>query len=219
MSFQIASWQQIDTALLDMDGTLLDLAFDNYFWREVVPRSVARARGESVASAHARIEALYASKEGSLDWYCLDYWSAQFSLDMVALKHASSQRIRYLPGARDFLAAAVASGRRLVLVTNAHRRTLEVKRAVAGLDSYLDSFVSSHDFGLPKEHPDFWPALQAALDFDPRRTAFIDDSLPVLAAARDFGIRQLWAITAPDTRAAPRDIRDFPAIRGVSELL
>ena len=31
-------WRAIDTVLLDMDGTLLDLRFDNYFWLELVPR-------------------------------------------------------------------------------------------------------------------------------------------------------------------------------------
>ncbi|MDH3916294.1 MAG: haloacid dehalogenase, partial [Chromatiales bacterium] len=30
-------WSTVDTVLLDMDGTLLDLRFDNYFWQELVP--------------------------------------------------------------------------------------------------------------------------------------------------------------------------------------
>ena len=30
-------WTSIDTVLLDMDGTLLDLRFDNWFWQEHVP--------------------------------------------------------------------------------------------------------------------------------------------------------------------------------------
>lgn len=32
-------WQAVDTVLLDMDGTLLDLAFDNYFWQKLVPET------------------------------------------------------------------------------------------------------------------------------------------------------------------------------------
>ena len=38
-------WSRIDTVLLDMDGTLLDLNFDNYFWQKHLPLRYAEARG------------------------------------------------------------------------------------------------------------------------------------------------------------------------------
>ena len=40
-------WMRVETVLLDLDGTLLDLAFDNYFWRERVPAAYAAARAIS----------------------------------------------------------------------------------------------------------------------------------------------------------------------------
>lgn len=219
MRLNADAWERIDTVLLDMDGTLLDLAFDNYFWHELLPRQVARARGEPVECVRTSVREAYDSLSGSLDWYCVDYWSDRLALDLVALKAASSHRIGWLPGAREFLAAARAGGKRLVLVTNAHRKTLAVKKAVTGLETWFDMLVSSHDHGRPKEHGEFWLALQRQLDFDPARTAFIDDSLPVLAAARGHGIARLWAVTQPDTRAAPREVSGYPGIRGVGELL
>ncbi|MCP4043692.1 MAG: haloacid dehalogenase, partial [Gammaproteobacteria bacterium] len=33
----VINWNSIHTVLLDMDGTLLDLHFDNQFWLEHVP--------------------------------------------------------------------------------------------------------------------------------------------------------------------------------------
>ena len=39
------NWHDIDTVLLDLDGTLLDLHFDNYFWCQHLPLCYARRHG------------------------------------------------------------------------------------------------------------------------------------------------------------------------------
>ena len=212
-------WRQFDTILLDMDGTILDLAFDNYFWRELVPRCFARAQRRDNQRARDELFARYLRVRGRLEWYCLDYWTRQLGLDLKALKAASSHRIRYLPGARDFLRSLARSGKRVVLVTNAHGDTLAVKRGVAGLDRYFDGFVSSHDFGVAKEQDEFWFRLQAQLDFDPATTLFVDDSEPVLDAAERFGIGKVIAITRPDTRLPIRESGPHDGIPGVVGLL
>lgn len=215
----MAPWQDYETILLDMDGTILDLSFDNYFWRELVPRCLARLRQSDPDVVREQLFSHYAARQGTLDWYCIDYWTDALDLDLRRLKDASSHRVRYLPGARSFLAAVGASGRRLVLVTNAHGYTLEVKRQVAGLDRYISTFVSSHELGMPKEHPDFWPELEARLGFDPATTLFVDDSLPVLDAARAHGLRGVLAVSRPDSRGAPRDTRDHTAIEALGHLV
>ncbi len=211
-------WSRIDTILLDMDGTLLDLAFDNYFWRELVPRYLARIRGQDHREVRRQIIELYADKQGSLDWYCLDYWDVALQTDLRMLKAASSHRIRFLPGARGFLDAARASGRQMVLVTNAHGAALDLKRSITGLDRYFDLLVTAHDFGLAKEHRAFWPALQTRLGFDAGSTLFVDDSLPVLEAAADFGIGDVVAVRRPDTREPARRITTYKSVDRIAEL-
>ncbi len=215
----MGNWQDIDTVLLDMDGTVLDLAYDNYFWRELIPRVAARRHAESLAEARARIYALFDSRRGSLDWYCLDFWSQALDLELRSLKAACSHRVAYLPGVRPFLEAVCASRRRLILVTNAHGDTLEIKRGLTGLDRYFEQLVSSHQLGFAKEQMEFWPALQAQLEFDPERTAFIDDSLPVLNAARQFGVAMPVAIRCPDMRRPAQDTGDHQSIDGLSDLV
>jgi 5'-nucleotidase len=212
-------WDQIDTVLLDMDGTLLDLRFDNYFWLEVLPEHYARHHQLSVEVARAKLAPLFVAKQGTLDWYCIDFWTRELSLDIAELKRAEREHVRFLPGAERFLQQLHARDLDPVLVTNAHRGVLEIKAEQTGLLRYFRRIVSSHDLGVPKEHPEFWTRLQAALGFDPERCMFVDDSLAVLNAARSHGIGQIFAISRPDSTQHSRTIADFPTVERIEELL
>lgn len=212
-------WRAFDTILLDMDGTILDLAFDNYFWRELVPRCMAQRQAAPAHEVTAALFARFASQQGRLTWYCLDYWSRELELDLRALKAAASHRVRFLPGAREFLAVLKASGKQVALVTNAHGDALTIKRGVAGLGRWIDVFVTSHEFGAPKESAEFWPAVQRRLGFDPGRTLFIDDSLAVLDSAAGAGVRGCLAISRPDSRHPPRDIPMYASVESLGDLV
>lgn len=212
-------WSEIDTLLLDMDGTLLDLAFDNFFWLELVPREYARARNLPLEAAREDVLSRYEPVVGTLPWYCLDHWTGQLGLDLEALKRAHRHRIRYLPGAEAFLGLARRRGKRLILVTNAHRVTLAIKFEQTGLDAWMDAVVSSHDYGIEKEHRSFWEQLQAEQDVCRASALLLEDSPGVLAAARAFGIGHSIAISRPDTSAGERRIEGFAAVPGVANLI
>ena len=212
-------WADIDTLLLDMDGTLLDLAFDNFFWLELVPQTYAEARQLSAEAARDEIYARYRAVAGTLPWYCVDHWSGELGIDIENLKRRHRERIRYLPGARDFLVAARARGKRLVLVTNAHRVTLAIKCEQTGIGDLLDSIVSSHDFGIEKEQPGFWQALSARHPIDTRRALLLEDNITVLRTARACGVGHGIAIRRPDSTREARLVEDFGAVDGVADLI
>lgn len=212
-------WAQIDTVLLDLDGTLLDLAFDSHFWRESVPAAWARARSIQPEQARELLAPRFRACEGTLDWYCIDYWSRQLELDIAALKRAEAHHVRWLPGAREFLGRVRALGKRLVLLTNAHPTTLAIKDARTQVVSYFDATFSSHRFGAPKEHARFWHELARAEAFDAARSLFVDDSLAVLRAARAAGIGTVYAVRCPDSLLPPRVQQEFAAVDAVAELL
>jgi 5'-nucleotidase len=212
-------WACIDTVLLDLDGTLLDLAFDNHFWSVRVPEAWARPRALSLEQAVAELQPRFRACEGTLDWYCLDYWSRELELDIAALKHCHAHQVRWLPGAREFLGRVRALGKRLVLLTNAHPTTLAIKDARTQVLSHFDAGYSSHRFKAPKEAPQFWQQLSRVEPFDPTRSLFVDDSLPVLRAAHAAGIRLTYAVQRPDSGAALRLQQQFPAVDAVAQLL
>jgi len=212
-------WSEIDTLLLDMDGTLLDLAFDNFFWLELVPQEYASATGLTIGAARERVLSRYEAVTGTLPWYCVDHWSGELGLDIERLKREHSHRICFLPGALEFLRLARQYRKRLILVTNAHRVTLTIKCEQTGIDALMDSVVSSHDYGVEKEQPSFWQQLKEAQDIKPERALLVEDSLAVLTTARDFGIAHAIAISRPDTTQKQREIAKFTAVEGVASLI
>ena len=214
-----ATLDRCETVLLDMDGTLLDLAFDNYIWLQRVPEEYALLQGISADEAREYLYAQYASFTGQLDWYCLDHWTERLGLDLLALHRKLNNRIAWLPGARKFLETCAGRSLRLVLVTNSHPDTLAIKSEVTGINDYFDHVCSSHEFGYPKEQQAFWEALHGREDFDRARTLFVDDSLPVLRSAKTYGVKNIVMITEPDSGKPANPSSEFAGVGKISELL
>ncbi|TQF72724.1 GMP/IMP nucleotidase [Pseudoalteromonas luteoviolacea] len=218
------NWSNIDTVLLDMDGTLLDLHFDNHFWLEIIPKAHAVKQGISLEQARADILARYDAVMGQIEWYCLDYWQAQLQLPIMDLKREIQDLISVREDVPEFLQALKAAGKELILLTNAHPDSLSLKierTQFSGtqFDGYLDKVISTHQYGVSKESQSLWQQVQADLKFDKARTLFVDDSLSVLAAAKQYGIGHLLAIENPDSQQAPREITDYLAISDYRTLL
>ena len=212
-------WSKIHTVLLDMDGTVLDLRFDNCFWRERVPARYAERHGLSLEAARAEVAARTQAVEGTLAWYCLDYWTQELALDLIALKREMDHLIAVQPHVLEFLDALRASRRRVVLVTNAHRQSLTLKMEKTRLSGRFDAMICAHDLGRVKEQPEFWPRLRKREPFDPAATLLVDDHPGILRTARDYGIAYLVAVARPDSTHPPRPPGEFPAIHDFSELL
>jgi len=212
-------WSKIESVFLDMDGTLLDLHYDNHFWLEHLPLRYGERQGLSKQAALEALKPRFRAVEGTLAWYSLDYWSRELDMDVVTLKREVEHLIQVLPHAEDFLRRMRELGKRLVLVTNAHADVLAMKMEKTRLDSHFDRIVSSHDLGNPKETAAFWQSLQETEPFDVAATLFVDDSLPVLKAARDYGIRHLVAMRKPDSKRAAREIDEFASIESFAELM
>jgi len=219
ISFMKLDWLTIDSIFLDMDGTLLDLHFDNYFWLEHVPLRYAQANCIDIEEARTELMPRYRKMEGTMEWYCIDYWSNELGLDIAMLKEEIDHLIAIHPHVIDFLDAARQSGKRIVLVTNAHGKSLSLKMNRTQLGGHFDRLICSHDFGLPKEQPDFWHQLQQKEPFDKNRTLLVDDSLSVLRSADTYGFKHLCAIYKPDSKAPARDILEFPAIHNFLEIM
>lgn len=212
-------WSAIDNVLLDMDGTLLDLRFDNWFWQEHIPSHYAAANGIGIEQACAVLRPKFRASMGTIQWYCIDHWTRELGLDVLQLKRAAGRQVRFLPGAEEFLLNLAALGKRRVLVTNAHPQTLAIKNEHVDLQRHFDASFSAHLLAAAKEDPAFWPRLRRLEPFDPARTLFVDDNLAVLRSARDYGIAWLRAVRYPDSAGAVNDSGEFAGIDRVADLI
>jgi len=212
-------WSNISTVLLDMDGTILDLHYDNHFWLKHLPLRYSESAGISLQQAQKKLADHYQEVSGTIDWYCLDYWAKQTSLPIAALKTEVQHLIQLRNDANDFLVALKATGREIVLVTNAHPDSLSLKIERTQLDQYFDTLYSTHEFGVTKESQLLWEKLQNKHGFDLNNTLFVDDSIPILQSAEKYGFKHLLAIANPDSKLPAKKINEFPAITDYRELL
>lgn len=211
-------WSRVDVVLLDMDGTLLDLRYDNEFWFDHLPGLVAARRGMPVAEVHGEIQQHAAAIAGTLDFYCLDYWSARLGLDVARANAELAHLIRIRPEVPEFLAWLRDARRPVWLVTNSHVAGLDFKLERTGLRVSLDAVISAHELGVPKEHPGFWQAL-AGKGVNLARSLLVDDNLAVLKCARAAGVGQCLAVRQPDSARPPQETHEWRAVDGFLALL
>jgi len=183
-----------------MDGTLLDLHFDNFFWQTHIPSKYAKAHNTSLKEAQEYLNIETSKVSGKIEWYCLDYWTEKLDLPIVELKKEIKHKIALRPDTLPFLDALKQANKKVVLVTNAHPDSLSLKVERTALDKHIDLLISTHTYGATKESQTLWNKLQADLKFDNETTLFVDDSLTILDSAKKFGIKHLLCVANPDSK-------------------
>jgi HAD superfamily hydrolase (TIGR01509 family) len=212
-------WQEITWVLLDMDGTLLDKHFDDYFWETLVPQEYARRQNMSLDASKKEVFARYQREEGTLNWTDIDFWSRELDLDIPALKEGIRHLIEVHPDTEDFLKFLRQQAKKVALVTNAHYKTLNLKMNHVGLLDYFDAVVSSFDLGSPKEDARFWEILQERLSFERKHTLLVDDNADVLGSAQRYGIKYLLFKAKSSSQQGAEAHPDFPSMESFRELM
>ncbi len=212
-------WQKVSTVFLDMDGTLLDLRFDNYFWLEHVPMRYAERHAVDLEQAKAHLFPRMTELRGRLDWYCTDFWSQELALPIIELKREVAHLIKPRPLVKQFLEALRGAGKQIILFTNAHQDTIALKMEMTGLASAFDQVISSHVLGLAKESEGIWEQVHQKLEFDPEQTLFIDDNFSVLDCAHAYGIAHLFGIVRPDSTGADLCHEQYTLLQDFSQIM
>ncbi len=210
---------EITHVLLDMDGTLLDKYFDDYFWEHLVPERYADKHGITFGKAKEELLKKYKSHEETLNWTDIDFWSAELGLDILALKEQIRHLIEVHPHVEDFLKLMRSRGKKVYIATNAHDKVLAMKLKKTEIGKYLNGAITSAEMGFPKEKPEFWKQAENKLGFRKAHTLFVDDTLAVLRTAKEYGIGYVVYKARGNSRMAPVHSSDFTMVLDFNELM
>ncbi|MBJ8417003.1 HAD-IA family hydrolase [Acinetobacter courvalinii] len=212
--------QQQPIAMFDMDGTLLDLAFDDFIWNHCLPERHAQVHQCSLEQSQQTLFQFYQQHKHTLSWYSSAFWTAKVGVDVLQLQYQHRQKIGPRAGCHELLQQLKAEGYRCWLLTNADRPGLQLKLENVELRPYFEVMISSEELGHAKEETAFWHKLQQLHPFDPAQAVFIDDTVAVLKSAEDFGITQLFSILQPSSSKAARSVTElsYPALDHLTEL-
>lgn len=211
--------KNIDFILLDMDGTLLDKYFDDYFWEHLVPEKYAEKFNITFGKAKKALMSLYKAHEGTLNWTDIDFWSRELNLDIPALKEQIKHLIEVHPHVEDFLGAVKKQKKKVYMVTNAHYKVLDIKLKKTEIGKYFDKCITSFEMGYPKEMIEFWHKAEKLLKFDKEKTLFIDDTAEILRTAKSFGIKHLFLKIGANSKKKDSPSKEFPVLKDFKELL
>ena len=209
----------ITHVLLDMDGTLLDKYFDDYFWEHLVPEHYADKHNSTFGKAKEELLKKYKSHEETLNWTDIDFWSRELGLDILALKEQIRHLIEVHPHVEDFLALMRSLGKKIIIATNAHDKVLAMKLKKTDLGKYLTGAITSAEIGFPKEDLAFWRRAEKKLGFHKDNTLFVDDTLAVLKTARQYGIKYLVYKAKGNSKVKPGQSDDFTTVMDFDELM
>jgi HAD superfamily hydrolase (TIGR01509 family) len=183
--------KDIDCMLVDMDGVILDNTYDNNFWQNQIPGVISKNKNISFEDAKRLAIQIFNYKKNTKDWYDVDYWSNMLNVDIEAEKRSSISfdRIQLYEGVTETL-NKLKDNFRLILITNAHRKTLNIKLEKYDLNPYFENMVCAHELYYVKENIQLWYMLKSRFKLDYTKTLLIEDTINNIKVGLSAGISQ-----------------------------
>ena len=182
-------FKDIECLLIDMDGVILDNAYDNDFWQNQIPEVIADSKGIAFDDAKRLAIQIFNYKKNTKDWYDVDYWSNMLNIDIEAQKRSekSFSRISLYDGVIDTL-SVLKNKTKMILITNAHRKTLNIKLEKYNLNPYFDEMVCAHELNYVKEDIQLWYMLRSKYRLDYEKTLLVEDTINNINVGLSAGI-------------------------------
>lgn len=215
----MSNYSEKPTIIFDMDGTLLDLAYDDFIWNHQLPIRHAAMHGCTLEQSTESLFQFYQEHNHTLNWYSTRFWSSKVGVDTLALQHEFKHKVALRSGCIALLDYLKANGYACWIATNADCEGLKFKLEHTQIADYFDVIISSESIGYAKESIEFWQKLHALHPFQEKSAYFIDDTEKVLKGAEKFGIENLITIAQPSSKGNIRTESSYPILQDLTDLI
>ncbi len=181
--------KDIECLLVDMDGVILDNTYDNNFWQNQIPNVLSKKRNISFNDAKRLAIQIFNFKKNTKDWYDLDYWSNMLDIDIEAEKRSdeSLSKIKLYDHVTETL-TKLKKSIKLILITNAHRKTLNIKLGKYDISPYFDEMICAHELHYVKEDIQLWYMLKSKFKLNFEKTILVEDTINNINVALSAGV-------------------------------
>lgn len=185
-------WQEKQHILFNLD-TLLDYSAEQYFWSELLPKAYSSRKQLSLEQAKLFIQSELAEQNGTLNFYCIDYWQAKLGVDVLLLQQQHASQLKFKPYAEKFLFyldnLKSEHKFKMHVISNEHPKALDVKIRATGLDCFFDKIESSYSYGFLRESKEFWHKYLVNSKIATSSAILFDDNYTVLHNALTSGLK------------------------------
>ncbi len=181
--------KDIECLLIDMDGVILDNTYDNNFWQNQIPNVLSKKKNISFDDAKRLAIQIFNFKKNTKDWYDLDYWSNMLGIDIEAEKRSQESlgKIKLYDNVIDTL-IELKKNARLIMITNAHRKTLNIKLEKFNIKPCFHEMVCAHELNYVKEDLQLWYMLRTKYKLDFEKTVLVEDTINNIKVALSAGV-------------------------------